>query len=73
MLLKIKMSSSHLKATSHVGDSAVKARPKRETRDVELYTRTAVWEEDIIFGMLLPFTRQGINAPNNMEMKKPRV
>ena len=58
MLLKIKMSSSHLKATSHVGDSAVKARPKRETRDVELYTRTAVWEEDIIveiiFGMSLP-------------------
>ena len=52
------MSSSHLKATSHVGDSAVKARPKRETRDVELYTRTAVWEEDIIveiiFGMSLP-------------------
>ena len=31
------------KATSHVGESAVKARPKRERREVELNTKTAVW------------------------------
>ena len=33
------------KATSHVGESAVKARPKRERREVELNTKTAVWGE----------------------------
>ena len=31
--------------TSQVGDSGVKARPKKERREVELYTKTAVWGE----------------------------
>ena len=67
-----------------MGDSGVKARPKKERREVELYTKTAVWGEVKSSNHLqLPttfqrerrreFTRQGIKAPNNMETKKPRV
>ena len=45
--------SSQTKPTSHVGESAVKVRPNRETREVELYTKTAVWKDFMKERMIL--------------------
>ena len=36
-----------------MGESAVKLRPNRETREVELYTKTAVWKDFMKERMIL--------------------